>query len=184
MSIQRTATPGGVANLLSYLPAPVAPRCDGYQAKDLKTSEPPAFWAQLFSGSGASWASWPAIQNATVRVGRVKGGFIFSIEDAKGPLVIGSGALEGAGDAWIALQKTVLDFRSQSSDALLRTPGGLELMNSWESQPLMPIDGPWLMLVPMVGLRYYTPEADNILQLVRELGQNLLVLCDLESFPQ
>jgi hypothetical protein len=181
MPIQRTAAPGGMANMLAFLPAPVAPRRGGFEAKDLKTAAPSTFWAEIFLESGASW---PAIQDATVRVAQVIGGFVFSIEDATGLLLLGGGAVEKGGPAWEALQEMVFDFRRHCTDGLLRSKGGAELMASWEHQPLTPATGPWMVLIPMIGLRYYTPEAERILHLATELGQDLLTRCDLGNMPQ
>lgn len=174
MPIQRTADPGGVANVLTYVFLPAAP-ARGEQANAVqRISAATGFWKRLFSGGPADW---PAIRSATVRLGQMPGGCLFSVEDAQGLVVIGGVGIDGPGVAWEKLTETVSDIRQQMQAALQGAAGIAELQACWQDETAAPAEGPWVAVVPMIGLRYYAPDADRIIHLAGELGADLLTLC-------
>lgn len=182
MSIQRTAAPGGVANLLCFQFLPVGAGDEG-QRPSLGTPEEHRFWTQLI-GSPAE-TDWPAVTGAKVRLGSMAGGCIFTIEDERGLLVIGGVGKNGPSLSWIHLLKTVRQVRSAGRESVGRAEGGTELLTRWEEQPAPAAEGPWLAVVPMMGLRYYTPDAGRILQLAEQIGAGLLAIANRGSlFPK
>lgn len=173
--IQRTAAPGGVDNLLCYVYQQAPPSLAEGEKPVLTTQVEPSFWQQLFT---AGHSAWPAIKAGLVRVAEVPEGCLFTVEDEQGLLVVGGVGIKDAGQAWENLSETVGDFRRQAAESVQQSPGGKELTAHWEEQFVPPAGGDWLALVPMIGLRYYGPDAKRIMQLAGGLGNDLLRICN------
>lgn len=179
MTIHRTAAPGGVVNFLCYinhegLPSPT----EGVEPA-LTTPAESNFWQQLFT---QGLAPWPAIESTSVRVAEVPDGCLFMVEDEQGLLLVGGVGLKKTGPAWEALSETVEEIREQAASAVQQSPGGKELMAHWKSQVVPPSEGDWVILVPMIGLRYYGPDAERIMHLAGGLGTDLLTIFNRKVF--
>ena len=162
--------------MLCFLPYPAAVLEKAQLAQNMNASRAPEFWKGL-STQGAG--EWPTIKQATVRIGRVLGGVVFTVEDAQGLLVMGAAGLGYESQAWAALNQAVRELREETISAVQQAPGGAQVLASWQVAPALPATGPWMMLVPMIGMRYYAPDAERILTLTAALGLDLLTITTL-----
>lgn len=170
MTIQRTTAPEGVKNLFDILPYPYP----GLPSESEQKQFDGDFWQQLLGTTAAPLA---IVEGAQLKLAPMLGGALFTLEAGESILLLGAVGNAVGGRPWQQLLDTVLDARRNLLATVRQSAGGaMEAPASWREVPTPPFELPWTALVPMIGLRYYTPSQAVIVELMRQFAQQLLSL--------